>query len=126
MQSVFGSCMVAGLGHSHNGGAAVPGWMERGQIAFNLFSGSQKILWNYFLVYDNNFEAILVHKICFEASYFLGVCWIVIFAESEYSAEYTLLNPNILQNIRHCRIMKKICLIKRVFNAGSLLVLGRP
>ena len=47
----------------------------------------------------------------------LGVCRIVIFAESEYSAEYTLPNPNILPNIRHCRIMKKICLIKRVFNA---------
>ena len=47
----------------------------------------------------------------------LGVCRIVIFAESEYSAEYTLPNPNILPNIRHCRIMKKICLIKREFNA---------
>ena len=49
--------------------------------------------------------------------YILGVCRIVIYAESEYSAEYTLPNPNILPNIRHCRIMKKICLIKRVFNA---------
>ena len=47
----------------------------------------------------------------------LGVCRIVIFAESEYSVKYTLPNPNILPNIRHCRIMKKICFIKRVFNA---------
>ena len=47
----------------------------------------------------------------------VGVCRIVIFAESEYSAEYTLPNPNILPNIRHCRKMKKICLIKRVLNA---------
>ena len=50
-------------------------------------------------------------------SFYLGVCRIVIFAESEYSAEYTLPNPNILPNIRHCRIMKKISLIKLVFNA---------
>ena len=63
-------------------------------------------------------EIVMHYSLCYTDCYFLiGVCRIVIFAESEYSAEYTLPNPNILPNIRHCRIMKKICLIKRVFNA---------
>ena len=70
----------------------------------------------------SNMVRILLLRIIFRGVLNSDFCRIRIFcrihfAESEYSAEYTLPNPNILPNIRHCRIMKKICIIKRVFNA---------